>query len=135
MATPFTKTVDGFELQMGTNHLGHFAFAGLIKNQIKDRLVVVSSFAHRMGNFGDNNIETIRKVDIVFYITKLLSIFWPIIGLFSSLNNLFLSIIFINILKFVIYHLNDSLYKVYINFLPWINVLIYLTILFYKFIH
>ena len=62
MATPYTKTVDGFELQMGTNHLGHFAFAGLIKNQIKDRLVVVSSFAHRMGNFGDNNIETIRNM-------------------------------------------------------------------------
>jgi NAD(P)-dependent dehydrogenase (short-subunit alcohol dehydrogenase family) len=62
MATPFTKTVDGFELQMGTNHLGHFAFADLIKNQIKDRLVVVSSFAHRMGSFGDNNIETIRNM-------------------------------------------------------------------------
>lgn len=62
MATPFTKTKDGFELQMGTNHLGHFAFAGLIKNQIKDRLVVVSSFAHNLGNFGDNNIESIRNL-------------------------------------------------------------------------
>ena len=62
MATPFTKTVDGFELQMGTNHLGHFAFAGLIKNQIKDRLVVVSSFAHKMGSFGDNSIESIRNL-------------------------------------------------------------------------
>ena len=62
MATPFTKTVDGFELQMGTNHLGHFAFAGLIKNQIKDRLVVVSSFAHKMGNFGDNTLESIRNI-------------------------------------------------------------------------
>ena len=62
MATPFTKTVDNFELQMGTNHLGHFAFAGLIKNQIKDRLVVVSSFAHKMGNFGDNSQETIRNL-------------------------------------------------------------------------
>ena len=62
MATPFTKTTDGFELQMGTNHLGHFAFAGLIKNQIKDRLVVVSSFAHKMGNFGDNSIESIRNL-------------------------------------------------------------------------
>ena len=61
MATPFTKTVDGFELQMGTNHLGHFAFAGLIKNQIKDRLVVVSSFAHKMGNFGDNTLDSIRN--------------------------------------------------------------------------
>ena len=62
MATPFTKTVDGFELQMGTNHLGHFALAGLIKNQIKDRLVVVSSFAHKMGNFGDNTLESIRNI-------------------------------------------------------------------------
>jgi len=60
MATPFTKTVDGFELQMGTNHLGHFAFAGLIKNQIKDRLVVVSSFAHKMGNFGDNTLDQLE---------------------------------------------------------------------------
>lgn len=62
MATPFTKTKDGFELQMGTNHLGHFAFAGLIKNQIKDRLVVVSSFAHKMGSFGDNKNETIKNM-------------------------------------------------------------------------
>lgn len=62
MATPFTKTGDNFELQMGTNHLGHFAFAGLIKNQIKDRLVVVSSFAHKMGNFGDNSQEAIRNL-------------------------------------------------------------------------
>jgi len=62
MATPFTKTVDGFELQMGTNHLGHFAFAGLIKNQIKDRLVVVSSFAHKLGSFGDNSIDAIRNI-------------------------------------------------------------------------
>ena len=62
MATPFTKTVDNFELQMGTNHLGHFAFAGLIKNQIKDRLVVVSSFAHKLGSFGDNSQEAIRNL-------------------------------------------------------------------------
>jgi NAD(P)-dependent dehydrogenase (short-subunit alcohol dehydrogenase family) len=62
MATPFTKTVDGFELQMGTNHLGHFAFAGLIKNQIKDRLVVVSSFAHKLGIFGDNSMDAIRNI-------------------------------------------------------------------------
>lgn len=62
MATPFTKTVDNFELQMGTNHLGHFAFAGLIKDQIKDRLVVVSSFAHKMGSFGDNSQDAIRNL-------------------------------------------------------------------------
>ena len=87
MATPFTKTVDGFELQMGTNHLGHFAFAGLIKNQIKDRLVVVSSFAHRMGNFGDNNIETIRNMCLG--IGKYQK--WPVYGSSKLANLLFVA--------------------------------------------
>jgi NAD(P)-dependent dehydrogenase (short-subunit alcohol dehydrogenase family) len=87
MATPFTKTVDGFELQMGTNHLGHFAFAGLIKNQIKDRLVVVSSFAHRMGNFGDNNIETIRNMCLG--IGKYQK--WPVYGASKLANLLFVA--------------------------------------------
>lgn len=61
MATPFSKTVDGFELQMGTNHLGHFAFAGLIKARIKERLIVVSSLAHKMGSFGDNSTQAIKS--------------------------------------------------------------------------
>ena len=85
MATPFTKTTDGFELQMGTNHLGHFAFAGLIKNQIKDRLVVVSSFAHKMGNFGDNSIESIRN--LCLGIGKYQK--WPVYGATKLANLLF----------------------------------------------
>lgn len=60
MATPLMRTIDGFELQMGTNHLGHFALAGLLRKQIKDRVVAVSSQAHRFGNFGDNSIGAIR---------------------------------------------------------------------------
>ena len=87
MATPFTKTVDGFELQMGTNHLGHFAFAGLIKNQIKDRLVVVSSFAHKMGNFGDNSIESIRN--LCLGIGKYQK--WPVYGATKLANLLFVA--------------------------------------------
>jgi NAD(P)-dependent dehydrogenase (short-subunit alcohol dehydrogenase family) len=61
MATPFKKTDDGFELQLGTNHLGHFALAGLLHNQVRGRIVSVSSLAHRMGNFGDGSVETIRN--------------------------------------------------------------------------
>ena len=53
MATPFALTKDGFELQMGTNHLGHFALAGLLHSKVKDRIISVSSQAHRFGNFGD----------------------------------------------------------------------------------
>jgi len=61
MAIPYRLTRDGFEMQLGTNHLGHFAFAGLIKDQIKDRLISVSSQAHRLGTFGDHSKEEIRS--------------------------------------------------------------------------
>ncbi len=63
MIPPYSKTEDGFELQMGTNHLGHFALTGLlldiIKNTPGSRIVIVSSLAHKMGNinFDDLNWE------------------------------------------------------------------------------
>ena len=60
MATPYTSTKDGFELQMGTNHLGHFAFAGLIHDRIASRLVTIASQAHRMGSFGSGSMDDIR---------------------------------------------------------------------------
>ena len=60
MATPLRLTRDGFESQMATNHLGHFAFAGLIKGVIGERLITVSSQAHRIGSFGNGSREDIR---------------------------------------------------------------------------
>lgn len=52
MATPHRRTVDGFELQMGTNHLGHFALTGLLWPQLvaaeSARVVTVSSQMHRL---------------------------------------------------------------------------------------
>lgn len=52
MATPFGKTADGFELQFGTNHLGHFTFINRIAPVIKDggRVVILSSAAHRFSD-------------------------------------------------------------------------------------
>lgn len=85
--------------------------------------------------FKNKNVETIKKVDIVFYLSKLLSIFWPLIGLFSSFSDFFMLIMIVNLMKFLFYHLNDNLYKIYIKILPWVNITIYLTILFYKFIN
>jgi NAD(P)-dependent dehydrogenase (short-subunit alcohol dehydrogenase family) len=49
MATPETRTKDGFELQIGTNHLGHFALTNLLLPRIGDRVVTVSSTMHRPG--------------------------------------------------------------------------------------
>jgi len=52
MFTPKETTADGFELQFATNHLGHFAFTGLLLNQLlavpHSRLVTLSSVAHRI---------------------------------------------------------------------------------------
>jgi NAD(P)-dependent dehydrogenase (short-subunit alcohol dehydrogenase family) len=63
MQTPDLKTADGFELQLGTNHLGHFALTGLLLDLLMktsdSRIVTVSSGAHRFGNihFDDLMLE------------------------------------------------------------------------------
>jgi NAD(P)-dependent dehydrogenase (short-subunit alcohol dehydrogenase family) len=49
MAIPESRTADGFEMQLGTNHLGHFALTNLLLPRIRDRVVVLASGAHRMG--------------------------------------------------------------------------------------
>ena len=49
MAVPQRRTADGFEMQIGTNHLGPFALTNLLLPRIRDRVVVVSSGAHRAG--------------------------------------------------------------------------------------
>lgn len=67
MATPNIKTEDGFEAQLGTNHLGHFALTGhllpLLRNTPQSRVVNVSSLAHKSGNmdFDDLMFEKGRK--------------------------------------------------------------------------
>lgn len=62
MVPPLTRTVDGFELQFGTNHLGHFALTNLLLGRITGRVVTVSSVAHRSGriDFDDLNWERRR---------------------------------------------------------------------------
>ena len=49
MAVPYAQTVDGFESQIGTNHLGHFALTNLLLPKITERVVTVSSLVHLMG--------------------------------------------------------------------------------------
>ena len=49
MAVPYALTTDGFESQIGTNHLGHFALTNLLLPKVTDRVVTVSSFMHLLG--------------------------------------------------------------------------------------
>ncbi len=64
MALPFSRTKDGFEVQIGTNHLGHFALTGLLLERLEAapaaRVVNVASMAHRWTrgmNLDDLNFE------------------------------------------------------------------------------
>jgi NAD(P)-dependent dehydrogenase (short-subunit alcohol dehydrogenase family) len=61
MATPERRTKDGFELQIGTNHLGHFALTNLLLPRIADRVVTVSSGAHRAGRIDLDDLNWERR--------------------------------------------------------------------------
>ncbi|HYH62777.1 MAG TPA: oxidoreductase [Solirubrobacterales bacterium] len=62
MAPPREETADGFELQFGTNHLGHFALTGLLLDRLmasegEARVVTVSSMAHRTGSMDWDDLQ------------------------------------------------------------------------------
>ncbi|MEV0456546.1 SDR family NAD(P)-dependent oxidoreductase [Catellatospora methionotrophica] len=65
MWTPRSTTADGFELQFGTNHLGHFAFTGLVLDRLLpvtgSRVVTVSSVGHRTGRIDFDDLQSERK--------------------------------------------------------------------------
>jgi NAD(P)-dependent dehydrogenase (short-subunit alcohol dehydrogenase family) len=57
MRTPKRRTANGFELQIGTNHLGHFALTNLLLPHITDRVVTVASGAHRGGSISLDDLN------------------------------------------------------------------------------
>jgi NAD(P)-dependent dehydrogenase (short-subunit alcohol dehydrogenase family) len=65
MAPPRRRTADGFELQFGTNHLGHFALTKLLlplmEGREDARVVTLSSTAHRMGRIAFDNLNGDRR--------------------------------------------------------------------------
>jgi NAD(P)-dependent dehydrogenase (short-subunit alcohol dehydrogenase family) len=64
MAIPRRETADGFEMQIGTNHLGHFALTGLLLSRIVEsspaRVVTVTSMMHTRGHFGALDAADLR---------------------------------------------------------------------------
>src|SRR3954462_6438373 len=61
MAIPRATTADGFEMQLGTNHLGHFALTGLLLPALLkrpgSRVVTVSSAAHKVGSINFDDLQ------------------------------------------------------------------------------
>ena len=65
MALPRRTTADGFEMQLGTNHLGHFALTGLLLSALlrapHPRVVTLASGAHRMGKINFDDLQGERR--------------------------------------------------------------------------
>ncbi|TFV88481.1 oxidoreductase [Blastococcus sp. CT_GayMR16] len=61
MMVPAGITIDGFELQFGTNHLGHFALTNLLLPHITDRVVTLSSNLHRSGSIDLDDLNWQRR--------------------------------------------------------------------------
>src|SRR4051794_16087992 len=61
MALPERRTADGFELQLGTNHLGHFALTNLLLEHVTGRVVTIASGAHRMGRIELDDLNWERR--------------------------------------------------------------------------
>jgi NAD(P)-dependent dehydrogenase (short-subunit alcohol dehydrogenase family) len=61
MLVPEGRTIDGFERQIGTNHLGHFALTNLLLPYVTDRVVTVSSHLHARGRLDLDDLNWERR--------------------------------------------------------------------------
>ncbi|MCW5646568.1 MAG: SDR family NAD(P)-dependent oxidoreductase [Sphingopyxis sp.] len=61
MIPPKTLTKQGFELQYGVNHLGTFAFTGLVHRHVEDRIVITASLAHKGGTIDFSDLAAARS--------------------------------------------------------------------------
>ncbi len=61
MMPPHSLTEQGFELQFGVNHLGHFALIGLVHRHVADRIVLTASVAHRGARMDTSDLAAARS--------------------------------------------------------------------------
>src|ERR1700691_3759050 len=84
MGTPYRQTADGFELQMATNHLGHFALTGLLLERLvttgSARVGTISSVTHRVGRIPLDDVEgaTIRNTWQAYASSKLANLLFTL---------------------------------------------------------
>lgn len=67
MRCPYWKTAEGYEMQFGVNHLGHFLLTSLLLDRLKEapaaRIVVVSSLGYKRGNINFDDINSEKDYD------------------------------------------------------------------------
>ena len=61
MHIPLARTAEGFEMQFGTNHLGHFALTNLVLPQVTDRVVTLASGVHHVGKIKFDDLNSDRS--------------------------------------------------------------------------
>lgn len=61
LGLPLTRTADGFEAHIGTNHLGHFALTCLLADRIRDRVVVVTSSSYALARLHLDDLNWYRR--------------------------------------------------------------------------
>jgi hypothetical protein len=81
-------------------------------------------------NFKKKDIQSIRKIDIVFYLSRFLFITWMIVGLWTQLYIVFAVLLGLTLIKFPIYHTDKKLFAVWDNLLPLVNIIVLLFLVF-----
>ncbi len=84
--------------------------------------------------FSKKDVASIKKADILYYLLKVSSVIWPVVGLFSAMWPMFLGFIALGISKFMVYHISEEAYNRYVKAHPYLLIAAYAAILAVKFI-
>lgn len=76
-------------------------------------------------NFGEKDLMSVKRLDLVHYLLKTASVVWPFCGLFTGFWQYFLVLLLIWLGKFVVYHLYTKAYVWYSLLLPLMTFVLY----------
>jgi len=85
-------------------------------------------------NFENKDIDSMRKMDLIYYSIRVLYWIWMIIGMFSGMSTFFIILFSLGFLKFPLYHTSSKIYKIYDYILPFSSIIILVLILIIRFI-